>query len=81
VPVERPWSKDASTLSACHKKPYLNLAVALLAMRRIQERDQQRERTVPTGAYLCPHCRGCWHLTSRSKIQVPPWLKRPDRPH
>jgi len=63
-------------VSDCHKKSYPSLALALLALQRIKERSLDRGRKQPTGAYLCPQCRGQWHLTSKSPTQKPPWRKR-----
>ena len=60
---------------SCSKLPYRTQWMALCAMRAIVRKRQGRTVKVPTGAYLCSQCR-CWHLTSKSGIQTPPWDKR-----
>jgi hypothetical protein len=59
----------------CPKKAYPTHRQALKALRATQRRAMARQRTAPTGAYLCPTCRRYWHLTSKSGIQGPPWLR------
>ena len=47
---------------ACTKRRYRDEAAAGLALARIHDAGDARERT-PQRAYRCPRCRG-WHLTS-----------------
>ena len=37
-----------------------------------------RGLTGPRGTYLCSSCR-CWHLTSKARVQTPPWVKARSR--
>ena len=60
---------------SCSKQPYRTQWMALCAMRAIVLRCQGQNVKVPTGACLCSACR-CWHLTSKSGTQTPPWDKR-----
>jgi hypothetical protein len=61
-------------MSACSKIPYRNLRIAQMALRAIARRCATRGTKSPTGAYICHSCH-CWHLTSRSGTQIPPWVK------
>jgi hypothetical protein len=61
-------------MSACSKIPYTSRWAALAAMRAIARRYVIRGLKGPRGAYLCNSCR-CWHLTSKSRVQTPPWVK------
>jgi len=59
---------------ACSKVRYpsqLHAELALAALRRNAERRE-------TGSYLCSVCRR-WHLTSKSRSQVPPWRRKQKR--
>ena len=47
---------------ACTKRRYRDEAAAELALARIAEAGDAREKT-PQRVYRCPRCRG-WHLTS-----------------
>ena len=60
---------------SCSKRPYRTQRMAICAMRAIVHKCQGQDVKVPTGAYLCSECR-CWHLTSKSGTQRPPWDKR-----
>lgn len=60
---------------SCSKLPYRTQWMALCAMRAIVRKCRGRDVKVPTGAYLCSECR-CWHLTSKSRTQAPPWETR-----
>lgn len=59
-------------MAECTKKLYKVRREALLALRAIRRRAEARACKAPTGAYFCTPCRG-WHLTSKSRTQVPPW--------
>lgn len=59
---------------SCSKLPYLTQRMALRAMCAIVRKGQGKATKVPTGAYFCGECR-CWHLTSKSGTQVPPWTR------
>jgi hypothetical protein len=61
-------------MANCMKKPYTDLVGAKTALRIIRQRSKRRDKPSPTGAYLCAACRR-WHLTSKSGVQTPPWLK------
>ncbi len=62
-------------MTGCTKRRYDTRWVAGLALRAVQRKSEALGRKPPTGSYLCGSCRG-WHLTSKSKSQVPPWAKR-----
>ena len=62
-------------MRTCSKVSYASRTSALLAMRAIARRMEERGRTAPKGAYLCSTCR-CWHLTSVPGVQTAPWSKR-----
>lgn len=59
-------------MSVCAKIPYPTRGSAEFALRAIHGVSLTRGRKPPTGAYFCTPCRQ-WHLTSKSKSQVPPW--------
>lgn len=61
-------------MSGCQKIPYKSCTAATIAMRAIRRKKAARGLKVPTGAYFCGTCR-CWHLTSKSPTQTPPWEK------
>ena len=61
-------------MSECSKIPYASRWIALLAMKAISSNRVARGLTGPEGTYLCSSCR-CWHLTSKARVQTPPWLK------
>lgn len=66
-------------MSGCPKVHYPSRNDAERYMGVIAKKCAARGRKAPTGAYLCRECR-CWHLTSKSTSQVPPWEKaRPTR--
>ena len=61
-------------MSNCSKLPYASRWIALVAMRAIARRRVTRGLAGPRGTYFCRSCR-CWHLTSKARIQTPPWVK------
>jgi hypothetical protein len=61
-------------MSDCSKIRYASRRTAIAAKRAIARKNKKRERTCPTGTYLCSWC-GSWHLTSKSGDQIPPWAK------
>jgi len=61
-------------MSECSKIPYASRWIALVAMRAIARSRVTRGLTGPRGTYFCTPCR-CWHLTSKARLQTPPWLK------
>ena len=61
-----PCIERCTAMSGCQKQRYSSSAAALGALKAIQRRSLKRHRKAPTGAYLCPLCRGQWHLTSKS---------------
>jgi len=61
-------------MSECSKIPYARRWMAVVAMRAIARSCVTRGLKGPSGAYLCRSCR-CWHLTSKTGVQTPPWVK------
>ena len=58
------WDGEGGPVAdrACVKRRYRDEATAELALTRIREAGDAREKT-PQRTYRCPRCRG-WHLTS-----------------
>lgn len=67
--------KSRNSDMSCSKLPYRTQWMALRAMRAIGRKSKWPGAVVPIGAHFCSECR-CWHLTSRSRTQTPPWEKR-----
>jgi hypothetical protein len=61
-------------MSECSKIAYASRWIALVAMRAIARSRVTRGLTGPRGTYFCSSCR-CWHLTSKARVQTPPWAK------
>lgn len=61
-------------MSSRSKIGYASRWTAMAAMRGIASKHGKRDRTCPTGTYLCGVCR-TWQLTSKSGHQIPPWEK------
>ena len=61
-------------MSECSKIPYTSRWIALAAMRAIARSRATRGLTGPSGTYFCSSCRR-WHLTSKARVQTPPWVK------
>ena len=61
-------------MTDCTKCVYPTQWAASRALKAIQRKLESRGGKVPTGSYLCTSCRG-WHLTSKSKSQIPPWVR------
>lgn len=61
-------------MATCSKIPYRSLQAAKVALHAVRRSARVTGRRPPTGAYLCSICRA-WHLTSKSRIQRPPWAK------
>lgn len=61
-------------MSECSKIPYTSRWIALVAMRAIARSRVARGLPGPRGTYFCSPCR-CWHLTSKARVQTPPWVK------
>lgn len=59
---------------SCSKVPYPTQTMAMIASRAIVRKSRGSDRKVPTGTHFCSECR-CWHLTSKSGHQTPPWRK------
>jgi hypothetical protein len=66
-------------MSECSKIHYPSRGSAVNAMRAIRRRYAKRGLTGPSGTYLCGSCQ-CWHLTSKTGVQTPPWLKARAQP-
>jgi hypothetical protein len=62
-------------MTECTKRLYETQWAATRALLAVQPKMERLHRKVPTGAYFCSTCRG-WHLTSKSKTQIPPWARR-----
>jgi hypothetical protein len=62
-------------MSGCSKVSYRDYATAQLTLKAVQRQNTKRDKRLPTGVHYCSSCRA-WHLTSKSRTQTPPWLKR-----
>jgi hypothetical protein len=61
-------------MTECSKRVHPTPWHASRALEAIRRRRGSQGGKGPTGWYLCPACGG-WHLTSKSKPQVPPWRR------
>ena len=75
-PVEHPASRDSPRCRAASRSASRPDLLPLVALKAIQQSSRERQRKAPTGAYLCPLCRGQWHLPPSHRRSPLPWRRR-----